>query len=327
MFREDTKKLSARQAVATQMTDAAIKSANRVFSTWQSFCKEQHDASETLTELCGDISFRNSIDLRAKIESFTIDGDTSCSAVSSTKKTLHKLEQSAKNRIWRDSMELLLDSSWFVNFVSKLREGTKRLSTPIPTGSLKFLVVTKYIIVFGWKLDASLFYRIMELCVTDLDEHRKLIVHKILKAARDEVGISSESFLAYLESKNIQPCPELLSQIRAVKSKRHRHSRINSTIRPPTLGQEFILSSNNSGSLVAVTSATVTPRGGIGYNGGFSSLLEGPENDDDLGDFFGEDDDYAEVKPSAIVSNKKNGKLTDSEMISTRTSPVAVPET
>ncbi len=71
----------------------------------------------------------------------------------------------------------------------------------------------------GLVLTEEAFFIIVEKTI-DPEEHRQLIFHRVLKFTREAVGIGPEAFMRYLEERDIQPCPELLTQIRQMKRQR-----------------------------------------------------------------------------------------------------------
>jgi hypothetical protein len=74
----------------------------------------------------------------------------------------------------------------------------------------------------GFDLTRERFYRLLEATVTDTDEFRRSSVHKVLKSLRDCVGIRSVEFLKYHEKRDIQPCFELVSHLKATQRKKVR---------------------------------------------------------------------------------------------------------
>lgn len=79
----------------------------------------------------------------------------------------------------------------------------------------------------GFAMTTESFYVILEKTVTHKDDHRRVIVHKTLKACRESIGIGPEPFMKYLEDNDIPACPELITQIRNLKRKRARKLKIN----------------------------------------------------------------------------------------------------
>lgn len=66
------------------------------------------------------------------------------------------------------------------------------------------------------------------LSVLNPDDHRKTIVHQVIRAIRDYVGIEPEKYLQYLMRRSIEPSPELLKQIRGKDS---RYEQLNYCVR------------------------------------------------------------------------------------------------
>jgi hypothetical protein len=49
----------------------------------------------------------------------------------------------------------------------------------------------------------------------------------VIKAARDAYGIGPEAFFRYLEARDIQPCVELLSQVRIIRQKKAQKTKLS----------------------------------------------------------------------------------------------------
>ncbi len=176
-----------------------------------------------------DREFEWSNNMQTKLESFKeIEDIKSITSELYFKKM--RFHAQAKQRA--KCMENLLKYPWFAELITKLKENAKRTGQQIPLSCLKLLVIFNHLIVTNWTLTSQIFYDVIESCITDPQEHAKIIVHKILKAFRDALNIGPEAFLKYLNDKNIQPCAELLSQVRKIKRKRARNLRIQSQRRP-----------------------------------------------------------------------------------------------
>ena len=79
-------------------------------------------------------------------------------------------------------------------------------------------------------ITSKAFFLVLEETIVDKEEHkRSSILHRILKAVRENSGVDPEKFLLYLSEKGIQPNPLLLVQIRAIRKKRARRSRASSS--------------------------------------------------------------------------------------------------
>ena len=113
-------------------------------------------------------------------------------------------------------IENLFKSKWFMNLVIKLREKLETLFQPPPISCFKFLLAIKQVLGLGHSLTAAIFYELLESLVLK-EDHKDVIVHRILKSIRDVLSIRDDDFLTYLEKNEIQPCPELLSQVRSLK--------------------------------------------------------------------------------------------------------------
>jgi hypothetical protein len=63
---------------------------------------------------------------------------------------------------------------------------------------LYFLYVFKQAIARGLVLNRSIFYTVLEATILDKDLHRQMIVHKVIKAVRDALGLDPEKYMKYL---------------------------------------------------------------------------------------------------------------------------------
>ena len=67
----------------------------------------------------------------------------------------------------------------------------------------------------------------MEQCLRNpTEEHGLLLVYETLKFARDEVNVSAEEYMEYLNARQYGECPKLLEQIRINKDKKLRSMRL-----------------------------------------------------------------------------------------------------
>lgn len=101
----------------------------------------------------------------------------------------------------------------------------KRTNHALPSSCYVFLGVLKQLLMLGFTLSHELFYVIIEKTI-EKEDHKDIVVHRAVKALRDELGIDSDVFLSYLEQKSISPCPELLTQVRHINIQKKRKERV-----------------------------------------------------------------------------------------------------
>jgi hypothetical protein len=116
---------------------------------------------------------------------------------------INKAERDAKMKQEDFKYDNLANNSWLLTYISKLRDYAKRKMHLIPLSCFKFLSVIEQLIAFGIKLDVDIFYTVLESVLTDNDDYAKSIVNKTIKAVRDFIKIPPDTFLKYLNSKNI----------------------------------------------------------------------------------------------------------------------------
>jgi hypothetical protein len=72
-------------------------------------------------------------------------------------------------------------------------------------------------------LNKEIFYYIIEEIFLK-GEHILVDVYRTIKFVLDELKINLENFLIYLESYNIQPCPQMLAAIRQQHEHNNKHN-------------------------------------------------------------------------------------------------------
>ena len=130
---------------------------------------------------------------------------------------MRAIEKAARRIHYKKQMGNLLGYHWFNVCITKLQDGAVRKRQPVLMSCLRFTGVLKCLFMSGQALTPKLFYLIMEKTVSERD-HIHLPVYKMLKYAMDAVDISVESFLSYLESRDIQPCAEHLAHVRKLRA-------------------------------------------------------------------------------------------------------------
>lgn len=155
---------------------------------------------------------------------------------------MYYMRNRIKDSYFEIKMENLLNNKWFVVLVLKLREKVETVFTPIPESCFKFLLAVKELFVLGQSLTKEVFYTILEATVI-AEDHKDIIIHRTLKTVRDVLQIAPDQFLFYLEKREIQPCPELLSQVRQHRKKIVHQSKLSGLAQTIKSGKATMLSS------------------------------------------------------------------------------------
>lgn len=137
---------------------------------------------------------------------------------------LLSMKRRAKHRIYCRKMEFILKAVWFTTILIKLKEHTKKSFQKVPQSLYKFLSVIHVLLMYGWSLNTELFWSLMERTIEPQDQ-KEIVVHRTIKAIREYLKISPESFMKFLDSRGIPPCTELLAQIREIKQQKTRAAR------------------------------------------------------------------------------------------------------
>jgi hypothetical protein len=154
---------------------------------------------------------------------------------------LLSMKRRAKHRIYCQKMESLSKAVWFITILTKLRDHTKKSFQKIPISLFKFLGIIHILLMYGWSFNTELFWMLIDnhddssshshsnshsnnpkMKTIEPQDHKEIIVHRTIKAIREYLKISPEVFMKYLDSHGIQPCSELLAQIREIKQQRTR---------------------------------------------------------------------------------------------------------
>jgi hypothetical protein len=156
---------------------------------------------------------------------------------------MNNMRARVKEAYFQLKMENLLKAKWFIVILVKLKEKIETVFTPIPMSCFKFLLAMKEIFILGQEVTKPVFFALMEATIAH-DDHRDVVVHRTLKSIRDVLHIHPDTFLEYLERKEIQPSPELLSQVRAYRKKMVNESKLKGLSASITSGKASMLSHN-----------------------------------------------------------------------------------
>lgn len=164
-------------------------------------------------------------EMKAKMDVFCSQGDNG--TMDNCQRDLNVMESVARQNLYDVSMENMAKCAWLMNIVTKLKALHKKNRPNFPPCILRFLSVLKHVTMFGWPVDKELFYSVLEKTITVPDEeHCMAVVHRILKPVREAIHISPEAFLAYLDSQNVAAAPELMGQVRDLKQRKIRRSKL-----------------------------------------------------------------------------------------------------
>ena len=137
---------------------------------------------------------------------------------------LSSMHRRVKHMLYCKKMEKVCEAMWFVTVLTRMRDHCRRTNHPLPISCFKFLGAVYMIIQYGFEVTEGVFYNILEQTVEEQD-HKEIIVHRALRAIREHLSIDAETFLDYLNSRSIQPCSELLAQVRQIRVARTRAER------------------------------------------------------------------------------------------------------
>jgi hypothetical protein len=131
-------------------------------------------------------------------------------------KDLSLMRKRVQDAQFRRELDNLLKYKWFVALVIRLQRRTSSVFTSVPQSCVMFLLAARHVFGLGEDMSVPLFYQLVEKYINPNDQ-RDVIVHRTLQAFREVLQISGEAYLDYLESKEIQPCPELTSCVRELR--------------------------------------------------------------------------------------------------------------
>jgi hypothetical protein len=167
----------------------------------------QHNLTVKETDWEENIQFKN--------DCLLLDGEDP--SLGKLGKNFYTDMQSMRNRIksleFNTEMNNLLREKWYIIMVVKFKEKLETMFTPVPKSCFKFLLALKQVLLLGQALSNHVFYSILENTVLH-EDHKDVVLHRTVSSVRDVLHIKPDTFLEYLEKKEIQPCPELLTQVR-----------------------------------------------------------------------------------------------------------------
>ena len=171
------------------------------------------------------------------------------------------MRREALRQLYDQKMRNLCEATWFLDFFQKLKSQFRKMLT-IPVCCQLFLFTVKQIIEEGITITSDVFYKILEGCITDRDDYKDVFVNKCIKLIREQesCSIDAETFLKYLQGRDIHPSPTLLVQIRQQKrkAKQRENSKKQANARKQMMkdrqSSSQLMSSGSSNLLSAVNS-------------------------------------------------------------------------
>jgi hypothetical protein len=204
------------------ITRAEVTSEHLV-NIWEEFSNVDSHEYQKMNAIMNQKEFNRTTFIKTLHECFLMDGsDRKLGKLGSTLMVdLMSMKRKAKHRIYCQKMESLSKAVWFTIIITKLKEHAKKSFQRIPICLYKLLAVIHILLMYNWTISQEIFWILLDKTMDPAD-HKEIIVHRTIKAIREYVKISPEAFMSYLESHGIQPCTELLSQIREMKQQKTR---------------------------------------------------------------------------------------------------------
>lgn len=223
---------------------AADESGNKFVTSWEA-------ESEKLTKSnkyfqfdlnCKDKDWAE--DIKIKYDCFATDGTDAKNGKLGVnfRVDMTNMRHRVRDKHFEIKCENLLKVKWFIILVVKLKEKIETVFTPIPLSCFKFLLAVKEVFVLGLELTTPVFFTLVDATVSN-EDHKDIVVHRTLKSIRDVLKIQPDTFLEYLERKEIQPSPELLAQVRSHRKKIVNQSKLAGIAKTINSGKASMLAS------------------------------------------------------------------------------------
>lgn len=218
------KKTTAIQSTIAARLHRAERKGNKVVRLNREFDQKVQRSEAEVGCLFEGREFARPITLLHQIESYVLE-NTEEDNRGSVRKDMRRMRERASKKTQELYTERLLEHRWFLAMLIRLRGTMKKTNNAVPVCCLQFVVALQQVLIMGYTLTHPMFYILLEATVVNKEDHLKALVHQLLKIAREVVDISAVEFLAYLESKDISPNPELINQVRA----QNKAKRVSST--------------------------------------------------------------------------------------------------
>jgi hypothetical protein len=176
-----------------------------------------------VSQLCSDKEYHYNDMIAYKIAAFA-DRESNIGMGKYAVTDMDAVKKTAKRMHHWISIDRLGSQAWLVSILQQLKDIVKRatmLGDEISASAIRLLAVMQLFAMQDVHLTVARFFAVIERVFVRQSDHSKQFVHRIVRAVRESesVGIDAASFLAYLEARDIQPCAELLGQVRDMKRK------------------------------------------------------------------------------------------------------------
>mmetsp|Transcript_9063 Transcript_9063/g.13631 ORF Transcript_9063/g.13631 Transcript_9063/m.13631 type:complete len:945 (+) Transcript_9063:119-2953(+) len=220
------KELESLASEISQVTTRAEVISEKMVNAWEAAATLYADEYHKFNAVMNTRDFERPFWIHAMYDCFSMEGNDRKGGKlgSSLSYDIHCARRKAKHKLYCRKIENLTKAAWFINILTRMKENANRTNHHIPISFMKFLAVLLHIFMYGYELTERLFYDVMERTIEHQD-HKEIVVHRALKAIREHIRIDPEDFFEYLDSQSIQPCSELLVQIREIRVRRSRAAR------------------------------------------------------------------------------------------------------
>ncbi len=200
--------------------------SEKMVDTWEEFSSIYADEYHQINVLMDGKDFDRPAVIKEMHRLFSMDGEDPKFGKrgSNVVVDVASMKRRVKHAIYCRKMECVVEAMWFVTLLTRMRDHCKRTNHPMPASCFKFLSALYMMIQYGFEVTHNLFYEILERTIRD-EDHKGIVVHRALRAVREHIRIDAEHFLEYLNSRGIQPCSELLAQVRLLRQQRTRAER------------------------------------------------------------------------------------------------------
>jgi hypothetical protein len=209
------KAMGALAAKGSTSVEKAEHNSDHFISSWEDVSTRLHKKDEFFMHNLTCLDRDWEAEIGQKFNSFKLDGEDSEGGKLGVNFFVDMANMRREIKDWRfkQNIESILKAKWFIIILVKLREKLDTLFTPIPPSCFKLLLAMKRVLMLGHEITVPVFYTLVSALILS-EDHKDVMVHRTLKSICDVLRIRPDEFLHYLEEKDIQPCPELLSQVR-----------------------------------------------------------------------------------------------------------------
>jgi len=224
-FHNISENFKEKQHQVTKKVVKANKVSAKVVECWDTFNNTEIEEKQKVIDLSKEIDFARPQATKWKYQCLLDDNGFEVKS-NRALLTIIKAEKNAKQKQEEFYYDNLSNATWLLTFIGKLRDFAKRKMNQIPISCFKFLSVFHQLITAGVTITNDIFYNVLEKVITDKGDYPKVITNKTIRAVRDFLKISPESFLKYLQNNNIPPCSELVKHVKAMEKRRLRKQKL-----------------------------------------------------------------------------------------------------